>query len=194
MKRVFDLVVSILSLILLAIPFVILACVILVKMGRPVFFCQVRPGFLGRPFSMIKFRTMTAECDKNGNLQTDSQRLTSLGRFLRASSLDELPELINVIKGDMSLVGPRPLLMEYLTLYNKDQFSRHLVRPGITGWAQVNGRNAISWDLKFKYDLWYVENQSILLDIKILGLTVMKVLKRDGITSEGHATAEKFKG
>ena len=164
------------------------------KLGLPVFFSQVRPGKSGVPFLMYKFRTMTDATDANGDLLPDAARLTPFGRFLRSSSLDELPELINVIKGEMSLVGPRPLLMEYLPLYSAEQGRRHNVRPGITGWAQVNGRNAISWEEKFKLDVWYVDNQSFWLDIKILWLTLKKVFIREGINQEGQATMEAFKG
>ncbi len=162
--------------------------------GRPIFFRQVRPGLNGKPFIMYKFRTMTNERDGDGNLLPDDRRLTSFGRFLRSTSLDELPELINVLKGEMSLVGPRPLLMEYLPLYSTEQFRRHEVKPGITGWAQVNGRNAISWEDKFKFDVWYVDNQSFWLDIKILWMTLVKVFKREGISQAGQATMEKFEG
>lgn len=164
------------------------------RMGAPVFFKQTRPGLNGRPFNMIKFRTMRDAVDRAGNPLPDNERLTKLGKFLRSSSLDELPELWNVLKGDMSLVGPRPLLMEYLPLYNERQNRRHEVRPGITGWAQVNGRNAISWEQKFELDVWYVENQSLWLDLKILFLTVWKVVRRDGISAAGDATMPKFEG
>lgn len=162
--------------------------------GNPVFFTQKRPGLNGRVFKMYKFRTMQDIKDINGNLLPDEERMTKLGSFLRSSSLDELPGLLNVIKGDMSLVGPRPLLVQYLPLYNKRQSRRHDVRPGITGWAQVNGRNAISWEEKFELDIWYVENQSLLLDLKVLLLTVKKVFFREGISAEGHVTVEPFKG
>ena len=164
------------------------------KLGSPIFFRQVRPGKDGKPFEMIKFRTMRDAVDSNGRLLPDSERMTPFGSFLRSSSLDELPELWNVIKGDMSLVGPRPLLMEYLPLYSPEQYRRHEVRPGVTGWAQVNGRNAISWEDKFKLDIWYVDNQSLWLDLKILFLTVKKVVVRDGISAEGEATMSKFTG
>ena len=165
-----------------------------IKLGSPVLFRQSRPGLNGNIFNMIKFRTMTDEQDLNGNLLPDSVRLTKFGKFLRSTSLDELPGLWSVVKGGMSLVGPRPLLVEYLPLYNDKQVRRHEVLPGITGWAQVNGRNAISWDEKFELDVWYVDNQSIWLDIKILWLTVKKVIMRDGINQDGQATAEYFKG
>jgi lipopolysaccharide/colanic/teichoic acid biosynthesis glycosyltransferase len=194
MKRLFDLLAVLLALLMLALPLLILVCMIHRKLGSPVLFCQVRPGFNGKPFKMIKFRTMTNERDSDGNLLPDSQRLTSFGRFLRVTSLDELPELWNVLKGDMSLVGPRPLLMEYLPLYTEEQARRHEVRPGITGWAQVNGRNAISWEEKFKLDVWYVDNQSFFLDGRILALTILKVIKRDGISAQGEVTMTKFTG
>ncbi|WP_279289804.1 sugar transferase [Sulfitobacter pontiacus] len=164
------------------------------KMGTPVLFRQVRPGKHGKPFEMVKFRTMRDANDPDGKPLADSERLTNLGRFLRASSLDELPELWNVITGDMSLVGPRPLLMEYLPLYSANQARRHEVLPGITGWAQINGRNAISWDEKFELDVWYVENRTLWLDLKIIWLTIRKVLKRDGISAKGEATMSKFTG
>jgi len=194
MKRFFDLLASTLGLMLLALPLLALACLIRFKLGSPVLFCQLRPGLNGQPFKMIKFRTMTEECCPDGGLLPDAQRLSSLGRFLRASSLDELPELWNVLRGDMSLIGPRPLLMEYLPLYTPDQARRHEVRPGITGWAQVNGRNAISWADKFALDVWYVDNRSLWLDVKILWLTLHKVLVRDGISAAGEATMPKFTG
>jgi lipopolysaccharide/colanic/teichoic acid biosynthesis glycosyltransferase len=193
-KRLFDLAVAGLGLLALALPLLLLGGLIRRKLGSPVLFRQVRPGLHGKPFQMLKFRTMTNECDLNGVLLPDAQRLTSFGLFLRASSLDELPELWNVLKGDMSLVGPRPLLMEYLPLYSPEQARRHETRPGITGWAQVNGRNAISWEQKFKLDVWYVDHQNIYLDIKILFLTIQKVFKRDGIHSEGEVTTSKFTG
>lgn len=194
MKRLFDIFVAAIALVLFF-P-VILVCVVVVgsKLGSPVLFRQIRPGLNGQPFEMIKFRTMRDAVDKEGNQLPDEQRLTKLGQFLRAASLDELPELWNVLKGDMSLVGPRPLLMEYLPLYSDEQRRRHEARPGVTGWAQVNGRNAISWEEKFKLDVWYVDNQSLWLDIKILFLTVFKVFKRDGISQEGQATMERFEG
>lgn len=194
MKRIFDLLVALLGLLLLALPLLALAWWIRHKLGSPVLFRQVRPGLYGKPFTMVKFRTMTDERGADGALLPDAQRLTPFGRFLRASSLDELPELWNVLRGDMSLVGPRPLLMEYLPLYSPEQARRHELRPGITGWAQVNGRNAISWQEKFALDVWYVDNQSLWLDIKILWVTVRKVLVRDGISSAGEATMSKFTG
>jgi lipopolysaccharide/colanic/teichoic acid biosynthesis glycosyltransferase len=194
MKRLFDAVVSCIALLVFCIPLMLLAWLVKRKLGSPVFFRQVRPGFNGQPFQMVKFRTMTDARNFNGQLLSDAERLTPLGRFLRASSLDELPELWNVLKGDMSLVGPRPLLMEYLPLYSAEQSRRHDVRPGITGWAQVNGRNALSWDEKFKLDTWYVDHHSRWLDIKILWLTVRKVLVREGISAAGEATMPKFTG
>lgn len=172
----------------------VIAVLVLFYHGSPVLFRQIRPGLYGAPFEIYKFRTMTAARDSEGNLLPDDQRLTRFGRFLRSTSLDELPELLNVLKGEMSLVGPRPLLMEYLPLYSTEQFRRHEVKPGITGWAQVNGRNAISWEDKFKFDVWYVDNQSFWLDIKILWMTLVKVFKREGISQDGQATMEKFEG
>jgi|SRR5690554_452792 len=194
LKRLFDIVAGGLGLLLLAPVLALVALLICRKLGAPVFFRQTRPGLNGKPFEMIKFRTMLDATDKHGNPLPDDQRMTPFGSFLRATSLDELPELWNVLKGDMSLVGPRPLLMEYLPLYSKEQFRRHEVRPGVTGWAQVNGRNAISWEDKFKLDVWYVDNQSFWLDLKILFLTVKKVLVRDGISGEGEVTMSKFTG
>ncbi len=173
---------------------VIIAILIYFNMGRPVLFKQQRPGLHGEIFSIYKFRTMTNNRDNEGNLLPNDQRITKLGRFLRKLSLDELPQLFNVLKGDISLVGPRPLLVEYLDHYTPEQARRHDVKPGITGWAQVNGRNAITWEEKFKYDVWYVDNQSILLDLKILFLTVVKVFKREGINSANEQFVEKFKG
>jgi lipopolysaccharide/colanic/teichoic acid biosynthesis glycosyltransferase len=193
-KRLFDLLASGLGLILLTVPFALLAWQVRRKIGSPVLFTQVRPGLNGRPFRMVKFRTMTDERGPDGALLPDVQRLTPFGCFLRASSLDELPELWNVLKGDMSLVGPRPLLMEYLSLYTPEQARRHEVRPGITGWAQVNGRNTISWTDKFALDVWYVNHRSLWIDAHILWLTVRKVLVRDGITAVGDVTMPKFEG
>ncbi|KWV76537.1 MULTISPECIES: sugar transferase [Pseudomonas] len=193
-KRGFDLFASLLGLILLSPVIAVIAWNIRKKLGSPVLFRQVRPGRHGKPFEMIKFRTMRDAHDANGEPLPDSQRMTVFGSFLRSSSLDELPELWNVVKGDMSLVGPRPLLMEYLPLYNAEQYRRHEVRPGVSGWAQVNGRNAIEWEEKFKLDTWYVDNQSFWLDIKVIFLTIKKVLVRDGISAEGEATASKFTG
>ncbi|GFE58634.1 sugar transferase [Geobacter sp. AOG1] len=194
MKRTFDFFSVLAGLCILAPALLVISLLVRLKHGSPVLFRQTRPGLHGKPFHMYKFRTMTNERDTEGNLLPDAQRLTSFGRFLRSSSLDELPELLNVLKGDMSLVGPRPLLMEYLPLYSQQQARRHEVRPGITGWAQVNGRNSISWEEKFKLDVWYVDNQSFWLDLKILWMTLAKVFKREGISQEGQATMEKFKG
>jgi lipopolysaccharide/colanic/teichoic acid biosynthesis glycosyltransferase len=193
-KRVFDFVAALLALLLLALPLLALAWLIRRKLGSPVLFRQVRPGQHGKPFNMVKFRTMTDERGPDGAWLPDALRLTPFGRFLRASSLDELPELWNVLKGEMSLVGPRPLLMEYLPLYTPEQARRHEVRPGITGWAQVNGRNAISWADKFALDVWYVDHRSLWLDVRILWLTVRKVLVRDGISAAGEATMPRFEG
>lgn len=194
MKRWFDLLFGLLSLSLLWPVFLILALLVRWQLGKPVFFRQVRPGLNGRPFEMVKFRTMRHDIDVNGQELSDELRLTKLGSILRATSLDELPELWNVLKGEMSLVGPRPLLMEYLPLYSNEQVRRHEVLPGITGWAQVNGRNAISWEEKFKLDVWYVDNRSMWLDIKILMLTAKKVLMSDGISAKGEVTMPKFTG
>lgn len=193
-KRLLDIVVSAFGLLLLAPVVGITAWQIHRKLGSPVIFRQIRPGKDGKPFQMIKFRTMMDAVDAQGKPLPDSERMTAFGQFLRSSSLDELPELWNVLKGDMSLVGPRPLLMEYLPLYSEEQYRRHEVRPGVTGWAQVNGRNALSWEDKFKLDVWYVDNRSLLLDLKILFLTVRKVLVRDGISGEGEVTMSKFNG
>ena len=194
MKRLFDFFAASIALIVFAIPLLFLIWLVRSKLGSPVFFRQVRPGLHGKPFEMVKFRSMTNQKGPDGNLLPDSERMTSFGRFLRSSSLDELPELWNVVKGDMSLVGPRPLLMEYLPLYSPRQARRHEARPGVTGWAQVNGRNSLSWDEKFELDVWYVENQSFWLDIKILWLTVKKVIVREGISAAGEATMPKFTG
>jgi lipopolysaccharide/colanic/teichoic acid biosynthesis glycosyltransferase len=194
LKRVFDLFFVSLGLVLVVLPLLVLAWTVRSRLGSPVFFRQVRPGLHGRCFKMVKFRTMTDERGSDGQLLPDEVRLTPFGRWLRATSLDELPELWNVLKGDMSLVGPRPLLLEYLPLYTPEQARRHEVRPGITGWAQINGRNAISWEAKFKLDVWYVDNRSLWLDIKILWLTVKKVLVRDGISAAGEATMPRFTG
>lgn len=189
-----DVFVAVGCLLLLAPVFLVVACLVRNKLGSPVLFRQIRPGLNGTPFEMIKFRTMLNAVDKDGNLLTDDARLIPFGKLLRSTSLDELPELWNVLKGDMSLVGPRPLLMEYLPLYNEEQFRRHEVRPGITGWAQVNGRNAVSWNEKFKLDIYYVDHYSLWFDLKILFLTVKKVLMREGISGEGEATMSKFPG
>ncbi len=194
MKRFLDLLVAILGLILFFPLNLLLALIIRLKLGSPILFTQTRPGLHGKPFRMIKFRTMTNACNANGELLPDSIRLTPFGKFLRTTSLDELPELWNVLKGDMSLVGPRPLLMEYLSFYTLEQARRHEIRPGITGWAQINGRNAISWEEKFKLDVWYVDNQSFWLDLKILFLTIKKVFVREGISADGEATMPKFTG
>lgn len=194
MKRAFDIFFSLLLIIIFLPIIIVLFFLVKVKLGSPVLFCQVRPGLYGKPFKMIKFRTMLNELDSNGNLLPDDLRLTKFGAFLRSTSLDELPELFNVFIGDMSLVGPRPLLMEYLSLYNENQFRRHNVRPGLTGLAQVNGRNNLSWEQKFELDIHYVENRSLLMDLRILFLTFFKVLKRDGISGNGSVTTEKFRG
>jgi lipopolysaccharide/colanic/teichoic acid biosynthesis glycosyltransferase len=194
MKRMIDTLLILLALPLLLPAMLLLAWLVRRKLGSPVFFRQTRPGLQGRPFNMVKFRTMADARGPDGQLLPDADRLTAFGRFLRASSLDELPELLNVLKGDMSLVGPRPLLMEYLPLYSPEQARRHVVRPGITGWAQVNGRNSLSWEDKFKLDVWYVDHRSLWLDIKILWLTVRKVLVREGISAAGEATMSKFTG
>ena len=194
MKRFFDFLVALFALLILLPVIIVVAVLIRLKLGSPVLFTQDRPGLHGNIFKMMKFRTMLDGKDKQGNLLPDNERMTPFGAFLRSTSLDELPGLFNVLKGDMSLVGPRPLLVQYLPLYNKEQARRHNVRPGITGWAQVNGRNAISWEQKFKLDVWYVDNQSFLLDIKILLLTVKKVFVREGISADGHVTIEPFKG
>ncbi|MCU4364245.1 sugar transferase [Acinetobacter variabilis] len=194
LKRLLDIIIASIALILLSPLYAFVAYKVKKNLGSPVLFRQVRPGLHGKPFEMIKFRTMKDAVDEQGNPLPDSERLTPFGQMLRSSSLDEMPELWNVIKGDMSIVGPRPLLMEYLPLYSPEQAKRHLVRPGMTGHAQVNGRNAISWEEKFKLDTWYVENQSIWLDFKIMLKTVKKVLAKDDINAEGEATAAPFRG
>ncbi|MBB1298273.1 sugar transferase [Pseudoalteromonas sp. SR41-7] len=194
MKRIIDFLIALWALLFLLPVILVVAIFIRFKLGSPILFTQDRPGLNGKVFKMMKFRSMLDAKDKHGNLLPDNERMTKFGAFLRSTSLDELPGLFNVIKGDMSLVGPRPLLVQYLPLYSSEQAKRHNVRPGITGWAQVNGRNAISWDEKFKLDVWYVENQSFLLDIKILLLTVKKVFVREGISADGHVTIEPFKG
>jgi len=194
MKRLFDFFVALAALLTLLPVLLVLYVIIAIKMGIPVFFVQARPGMQGNIFKMIKFRSMTDEKGDDGALLPDAQRLPAFGQMLRATSLDELPELWNVLKGDMSLVGPRPLLIEYLDKYTPEQARRHLVRPGVTGWAQVNGRNALSWEEKFALDTWYVDNRSFWLDIKILFMTVKQVFKRDNISQDGHVTMEKFKG
>jgi sugar transferase EpsL len=193
-KRSLDIIIAGLGLLILSPLLIVISLVILIQIGRPVLFIQMRPGLNGKPFYMYKFRTMTDETDELGNLLPDEQRLTSLGRFLRSTSLDELPELFNVIKGDMSLVGPRPLLMQYLERYTPEQARRHEVKPGITGWAQINGRNAITWEEKFVLDVWYVDNWSLWLDMKILAMTLVKVFRREGISAEGEATMPEFMG
>jgi len=194
LKRLFDIFASALGLVLLSPVIAIVAWQIRRKLGSLVLFRQIRPGLNGKPFEMIKFRTMRDAVDAEGNPLPDSERMTPFGNFLRSSSLDELPELWNVLKGDMSLVGPRPLLMEYLPLYSPEQYRRHEVRPGVSGWAQVNGRNALSWEEKFKLDVWYVDNRSFWLDLKVIFLTVKKVVVRDGINAEGEVTMPKFTG
>lgn len=193
-KRLFDILVSFCCLIILAIPLLFLALLVRLFLGNPVFFVQLRPGMNGKAFDILKFRTMKNVYDSSGELLPDRKRITRFGAFLRESSLDELPELWNVLKGEMSLVGPRPLLMEYLPLYSSAQRRRHEVRPGITGWAQINGRNAISWEDKFACDLWYVDNQSFLLDMRIILTTVKRVLSREGVSAYGEATVQKFTG
>ena len=193
-KRALDIVMAALALLMLFPLFVVVSCLIILLLGRPLLFCQQRPGLNGKPFILFKFRTMTDARDAQGNLLPDAKRLTPFGRFLRSTSLDELPELINVLKGEMSLVGPRPLLMRYLDRYTPEQARRHEVKPGITGWAQVNGRNAISWEDKFKYDIWYVDHQSLWLDLKIIALTILNILKREGINYPRQATMKEFKG
>ena len=194
MKRVFDLLVAFFVLIVLFPIILLVAFSIRLKLGSPIFFYQQRPGLNGDLFQMVKFRTMRDISDVDGNLLSDSARLTSFGKFLRSTSLDELPELWNVLKGEMSLVGPRPLLIEYLPLYNKQQAQRHDIKPGVTGWAQVNGRNAISWEQKFELDIWYVKNHNMLLDLKILWMTIFKVFKRAGISQDNEVTMNKFRG
>lgn len=194
MKRLLDFLGAGVGIVLLFPVFLVLSLIVRHKHGSPILFSQVRPGMNGKPFEMIKFRTMTDERDSYGQLLPDSERLTKFGQFLRSTSLDELPELWNVLKGDMSLVGPRPLLMEYLPIYSERQARRHEVRPGITGWAQINGRNALSWEEKFELDVWYVENRTQLLDIKILLLTLWKVIQREDISQDGEATMSKFTG
>ena len=193
-KRVFDVFLSVFLLVVLSPILIALYLTILFFLGRPVIFKQVRPGKDCKPFVMVKFRTMIDLFDDDGNLLPDSERMTPFGRFLRSTSLDELPELWNIVKGNMSFVGPRPLLMEYLSLYTEEQNLRHNVRPGVTGWAQINGRNAITWDERFDLDIWYVKNQSFFLDLKILFHTISKVIKREGISAQGEVTMSKFTG
>jgi lipopolysaccharide/colanic/teichoic acid biosynthesis glycosyltransferase len=194
MKRLFDFFVAFNALLTLLPIIIVIAVLIRFKLGSPIIFTQNRPGLNGKTFKMMKFRSMLDGKNNQGDLLPDDQRMTSFGALLRSTSLDELPGLFNVLKADMSLVGPRPLLVQYLPLYSTEQARRHNVRPGITGWAQVNGRNAISWDQKFKLDVWYVDNQSFLLDLKILLLTVKKVFIREGVSADGHVTIEPFKG
>jgi len=194
MKNIFDIVVSIVILLCLWPLIILVAMLIRINLGSPILFTQGRPGLHGKVFNIIKFRSMLDAKDEQGNMLSDDQRITKFGAFLRSTSMDELPALLNVLKGDMSLVGPRPLLVEYLPLYSEDQSKRHNVKPGISGWAQVNGRNAISWSAKFNLDVWYVDNQSFWLDMKILLLTVKRVLVRDGISADGEVTMTKFTG
>lgn len=193
-KRLFDFLIALVALLLFSPIFILVTIgLFFANQGKPFFF-QIRPGKNEKLFRIVKFKTMHDKTDAEGNLLSDAERLTTIGRFVRKTSLDEIPQLLNVLKGDMSLIGPRPLLVQYLPLYNAEQKQRHNVRPGITGWAQVNGRNAISWEQKFAYDVWYVDNCSFLLDIKIIVLTLKKVFVREGISQEGHATMETFKG
>ena len=194
MKRLFDFLLALFLIVCFSPVYIIVFFIILNKMGRPILFKQQRPGYKEKIFGIYKFRTMTNDKDKNGDLLPDEQRLIGVGKFIRSTSLDELPQLFNVLMGEMSFVGPRPLLVEYLPLYNKKQKRRHDVKPGITGWAQVNGRNAISWEQKFEYDVWYVDNQSIALDMKIMWMTFLKVVKRSDISSSTSQTMEKFTG
>jgi len=193
-KRLFDYLLTVPGIVVISPVIVVTTILVRLKIGTPVLFSQARPGLHGKAFRIYKFRTMTDAKDADGNLLPDAERLVPFGRFLRSTSLDELPELINVLKGEMSLVGPRPLLMEYLDLYSPEQARRHEVRPGITGWAQVNGRNTLSWEDKFKMDVWYVDNRSLWLDIKILLLTLWKTVRREGISHDGQATMSKFMG
>jgi sugar transferase EpsL len=193
-KRLFDIIFSLLAIILFSPILLLIAILVHLSIGSPVLFKQQRPGYKGHPFFIYKFRTMTDRLDSSGSLLPDAERLTSLGHFLRAFSLDELPELFNILRGEMSFVGPRPLLMQYLPLYSTEQARRHEVVPGLTGWAQVNGRNTLTWPDKFKYDIWYVDHWSFWLDIKIILMTVLKVFNREGISQEGQATIEYFKG
>jgi lipopolysaccharide/colanic/teichoic acid biosynthesis glycosyltransferase len=193
-KRIFDFVFSFVLIILLSPVIFFVGVMVFLTMGRPVLFAQVRPGLKGKPFRIYKFRTMKNLTDQSGNILSDEARLTQAGRFLRRLSLDELPQLFNVVKGDLSFVGPRPLLMEYLPLYTPDQARRHNVRPGITGWAQINGRNVITWEERFKLDVWYVDHENLWMDMKIILLTVLKVVKGEGISAEGCVTMPKFTG
>jgi len=193
-KRLFDIALTLPGFLAISPVLIIVAILVKFRMGSPVLFLQQRPGMNGAPFNIFKFRTMNNERDEEGNLLPDQQRLKNLGRFLRSTSLDELPELLNVLKGDLSLVGPRPLLMQYLDRYTPEQARRHEAKPGVTGWAQVNGRNGLSWEEKFALDAWYVDNHSFRLDIKIIFLTILKTLKREGVNQPGQATAEEFMG
>jgi lipopolysaccharide/colanic/teichoic acid biosynthesis glycosyltransferase len=194
MKRLFDLLASSFALLVLMPVIVVLALLVRIKLGSPIFFKQARPGLNGEIFYLFKFRSMTSACDPSGDLLSDAERLTSFGKWLRASSLDELPTLWNIVKGDMSVVGPRPLLVEYLPLYTAHQARRHDVKPGLTGWAQANGRNALRWEEKFNLDIWYVDHASFWLDLKIIGLTLIKVIRKEGISAAGDATMPKFTG
>lgn len=194
MKRLFDLLSAFAALLLLALLIGVLALLVLTKLGSPIFFKQARPGLNGEIFHLVKFRSMTNKRDTSGHLLSDEDRLTSFGKWLRSTSLDELPTLWNILKGDMSVVGPRPLLVEYLPLYSEQQSRRHLVRPGLTGWAQINGRNSLSWNKKFALDIWYVDHASFWLDLKIIGLTLIKVIRREGINAAGDGAMPKFTG
>lgn len=194
LKRFIDLIISVLTLTFFFWLILLIALLVWLDMGKPVLFKQKRPGLRGKPFVLYKFKTMIEDFDEKGRLLPDSKRLNKLGRILRSASFDELPTLINVLKGDTSIVGPRPLLVEYLDRYTPEQARRHEVKPGITGWAQVNGRNAIKWEEKFRYDVWYVDNWSLWLDMKIIFMTIIKIMKREGISQPGHATMEEFKG
>ena len=193
-KRIFDFSMALIILLLSTPFFLLIMLFILIILGKPVFFCQYRPGLNNKPFKLFKFRTMNNYLDIDGSLLSDEKRLTSFGKFLRKTSIDELPSFVNVLKGELSLVGPRPLLMEYLSLYSNNQLRRHNVKPGITGWAQINGRNAISWGKKFELDLWYIENRSFLLDLKIIFTTILKVLRKENITQKNHVSSKKFIG
>jgi lipopolysaccharide/colanic/teichoic acid biosynthesis glycosyltransferase len=193
-KRIFDLLLTIPGFILISPVLLGISILVWIYHGRPILFRQIRPGYKNRGFTVYKFRTMTDDRDEEGNLLPDADRLTPLGKFLRASSLDELPELFNILRGEMSLVGPRPLLRQYLERYSSEQLRRHQVLPGMTGWAQINGRNALTWQDKFRYDVWYVDHWSLWLDVRILALTFWKVIRMEGISQEGHATAEEFMG
>jgi sugar transferase EpsL len=193
-KRAFDIFLCIIFLVLFSPILLLLAIAVYFKLGRPIFYSQVRPGLNAIPFKLYKFRSMRDERNKNGDLLPDAERLTSFGRFLRSTSLDELPELWNVLRGEMSLVGPRPLLMQYLDRYTPEQFRRHEVLPGITGWAQIHGRNTVSWEERFKLDVWYVDNRSFWLDLRILFFTIFKIFEREGISAEGHVTMPEFAG